>query len=495
MRLDATQQMRLEQRMKLAPRLIQSMEILQLPVMALQERIQEELQANPVLEMAENTGEEDVEPVETDDSVERGEEPLVVDESNGNSEDFERLADFSDEFGEDFSELDGPSRRPQPPSGERDAKLEAMANTPAPQQSLNEYLLEQWRLLDTSEEISEAGELVINHIDADGYLHTPLEEIIQKGGEEGPVPLETLQKALKKVQELEPPGVGARDVRECLLLQLSAEAEAGRDVTLETELVDNFLREIEKNHLPAIARKLRRPLEEIKQAVENLSHLNPRPGLLVGGRTVPIINPDAVVEIGDDGEIHVTMSEENSPRLKISSSYRRMARNRDTDDNTRKFIRDNIRSARWLVDAIQQRRRTVRRVIEEVFKSQRDFLEQGRQALKPLPMAEVANRVGVHVATVSRAVAGKYVQTPRGIDPLRMFFSGGTTGSDGSAVAWDAVKAKLKEIIDSEDKSKPLNDDRLAEELANRGLKIARRTVAKYRKLLDIPPARRRKQY
>jgi len=189
------------------------------------------------------------------------------------------------------------------------------------------------------------------------------------------------------------------------------------------------------------------------------------------------------------------MADGNNPRLGISSSYRRLGKNRGVERDARQFIQKNIRSAQWLIGAILQRRDTVRRVVEEVFAVQRDFLEQGEEALKPLPMADVAAKVGVHVATVSRAVSGKYIQTPRGIFPLRMFFSGGTTTAGGEEVSWDAVKVKLKEIVDHEDKSKPLNDDELAEALKGSGVVIARRTVAKYRGLLDIPPARKRRQY
>jgi len=279
------------------------------------------------------------------------------------------------------------------------------------------------------------------------------------------------------------------------MLQLQLEAVAGRDVTLETEIVSRFLRDVEMNRLPQIAKRTGRSLEEIKAAIENISHLNPRPGRLVGDRTVPVILPDAIVDVENDGELVVAMSSGNLPRLHISGSYRRLARDRKTARDARQFIRKNIRSAQWLISAIYQRRDTVRRVVEEVFEVQRDFLDRGQEALKPLPMADVAKKVGVHVATVSRAVAGKYVQTPRGIYPLRMFFSGGTTTADGQDVSWDAVKARLKELIDSEDKSDPLNDDQLAKELRAHGIDIARRTVAKYRNLLDIPPARKRREY
>jgi len=493
MRLDTTQQLRLEQRMKLAPRIIQAMEILQLPMLALEERIAAELQSNPVLELREPDVDDESPPVRVDEPAERGEREMVVDQDNGNSEDFQRLAEFEEEYGPEFVRSDAPAR-PRPAAyGERDRKLDAMANAPAPGISLNEYLLNQWHLVETDQATRRAGELLINFIDADGYIRTPLEEIQASTGQ--PVSMELLQEALKLVQSLEPTGVGARNLQECLRLQLLVEREAGRDVDLEMELIDHFLRDIEMNRLPQIATRTGKTVDKIKEAIENISHLNPRPGSLVGQRTVPVIMPDVMVEIADDGGIVVSTPDGHSPRLHISRAYRRLARDRGTDRQTKDFIRKNIRSAQWIMSAIEQRRGTVRRVTEEVFKVQRAFLDSGPEALKPLPMADVAAKVGVHVATVSRAVAGKYVQTPRGIFPLRMFFSGGTTTSQGEDVSWDAVKAKLKEIIGSEDKAHPLNDDALAVEMKKRGIDIARRTVAKYRSLMKIPPARKRREY
>ena len=479
--------------MKLAPRIIQAMEILQLPMLALQERIDAELESNPVLEMANPATDAEAAPVKEDRADDRGEQPLVVDDSNGNQEDFQRLAEFEDEYGPEFIQPDAPYRRSRSYQDDRDPKLAALANAPAPAESLNEHLLHQWSFVEVPDEIQAAGRLIINFIEEDGYLRTPLEELPERTND--PVTPGVLKEALKRVQQLDPAGVGARDLAECLLIQLAVEAEAGRDVSLETEIVSRFLRDVEMNRLPQIAKRTGRTIEEIKAAIENISHLNPLPGHLVGDRSVPVISPDAMVELDDDGGIVVTMSDGNSPRLRISGSYRRLARNRKTEREAKQFIQKNIRSGQWLIGAIAQRRETVRRVIGEVFAVQGDFLERGHEALKPLPMADVANKVGVHVATVSRAVAGKYVQTQRGIFPLRMFFSGGTRTANGQDVSWGAVKARLKEVVAHEDKAAPLNDDQLAEELTKHGIKIARRTVAKYRKLMDIPSARKRRQY
>ena len=504
MRIDISQQMRLDQRMKLAPRIIQAMEILQLPMLALQERIDQELEKNPVLELANAPTDDQAPPAEEEYPPDRGERALVVKDEDSHSEDFQRLAEFTDEFGSEPITGAAPEFY-RAPVGLRDRKMDAMANTPALGESLNEHLLDQWAFVEAPEDVKSAGLEIINYIDSDGYLRTPLEEFLKNlknakktensENPENPILIETLNSALALVQTLLPTGVGARDMRECLLLQLNAEAAAGMEVELELELVNNFLHEIEMNRLPQIAKRAGKSIEQIKEAIGNLSHLNPRPGTLIGRWTTPGITPEIIVDVDSEGNVVIKMDDGNSPNLRISRSYRKLARQRETDREAKQFLRNNIRSAQWLMSAIAQRRNTVYRVAGEVFKVQRDFLDKGTEALKPLPMADVANKVHVHVATVSRAVSGKYVQTPRGIYPLRMFFSGGTKTSEGHDVAWDAVKVKLKEVVEAEDKSKPLNDDALAEELKSHGLNIARRTVAKYRKILNIPPARKRRQY
>lgn len=491
MRFDVTQQLRLQQQMKLSPRIIQAMEILQLPMLALQARIDAELMSNPVLELQMPSEDEQPAPRE-EEPPDRGEKAMVVEENSGQGEDFERLSQFTDEYGMDFINSESLSR-PRAATGERDRKMDAMSNAPAPDQSLREYLLEQLRFTELDERIIEAGRLVIDHVDDDGYVRTPLEEILSKS--ENSMPMQTLLAGLRFVQSLEPIGIGARDLKECLTIQLSIEAKAGRDVGLELTLVQRFLRDIEMNRLPKIARKIGRDIDEIKKAIENISHLNPRPGSLISSRVVPIIKPDIIVDIDDNGQVVVAMADGSTSNLRISQYYQSLVKNRQTDKDTKTFLRDNIRSAKWLVSAILQRRSTLHRVAEEVFRLQRNFLDEGESALKPLPMADIAEKISVHVATISRAVSGKYVQTPRGIYPLRMFFTSGTTTADGQDIAWDVVKIKLKELVAAEDKSKPLNDDKLAEELQKHGLKIARRTVAKYRGLMDIPPARRRREF
>jgi RNA polymerase sigma-54 factor len=479
----------MEQSMRLAPQMIQAMEILQLPILALQERIEAEMQSNPVLELSPVVGENQNDGEGGDELPDRGERPLVVKEGGSSSEDFHRLADFEDEYAPWMGEARGGRSIP----GERDRKMDAMANAPANEASLGDYLHQQWAFIEAPPAVKQAGTQIINFIDSDGYLHSTLEEV-QAAGDPS-VTLESLRQALPLVQTLDPPGVGARDLKECLLLQLKVEAAAGADVFLEIDLVKNYLRDIEMNRLPQIAHRTGKTLERIKAAIVNLSRFNPRPGSLVGQRSAPVITPDAVLEVDDQGQMTVSIPSSNLPHLYISKEYRRMVRDKQTDRSAKQFIRQNLRSAQWLLGAIEQRRQTIRRVTEEVFKVQSEFLEKGPEALRPLPMADVAAKVGVHVATVSRAVAGKYVQTPRGIFPIRMFFSGGKANAEGADMAWESIRVRLREIIDAEDKDKPLRDDQIAKVLREQGITIARRTVAKYRDLMEIPPARKRRTF
>ncbi len=494
MRLDHSQQLRLTQEMKLSPRIIQAMEILQLPMLALRERIDAELVSNPVLELQESDRDEEGETPEDYDS-DRGEKDIIID-GGDTSDDFARLDEMTAEYGPDFANSGAPAPARKTYSGDSDRKLEAMANAPAPPESLNEYLRNQWMFVEADASVEASGDLIIEYIDDDGYLRTPLEELLRKVPHNGPpITLDSLREALGLVQTLEPLGVGARDLKECLLLQLDAEAATGKDVSLERQLVADFLREIEMNRLPAIASRTGKSIEQIEAGIQSILRLDSRPGLSIGSQPVPIIRPDVIVEIDDDDQIVVTLSDSSIPALAINDYYAEKARDRKTDKNARQFLRKNIQSAQWLIESIAQRRHTIRRVAEEVFKVQREFLDVGPEALKPLPMADIARKVGVHVATVSRAVAQKYAQTQRGIFPLRMFFSGGTKTADGEDMSWDAVKAKLQEIVDGEDKSKPLNDDQLAKALKTVGIDIARRTVAKYRGIMNIPPARKRRKY
>jgi RNA polymerase sigma-54 factor len=490
--------------------MIQSMEILQLPLLALEERIEQELQNNPVLELREGNGDEvagtDGETTDFKDGDGRqedfseAEKPMVVKENTDQADDFERLARISEYFeNEEFSNPTGSNFRVSSYDGERDRKLDAMNNTAARGITLQEHLLGQWAFVECTPPVRTAGEVLINNIDSDGYVRTPLEQIEKESKK--PVCLEDLQTALKLVQTLEPPGIGARDLQECWLLQLDAlerdaEMAQGHDFELERSLIRDHIKDLSMNRYPQISKKLGRDIEPIKQAVKRIGHLHPYPGKQVGGEDAPPITPDAIFYYDEESDRYeIEMTNDPAPNLYISGMYRKMVKNRAGDKPTREFLMSNIRNARWLIESIQQRKSTITRVIRAVVDAQREFFETGPEHLKPLPMIQVADQLGIHVATVSRAVSEKWIQTPRGVFPLRRFFSGGTVSAEGEEMSWDAVKEKLKAIIDHEDKHEPLNDDQIVEKLSEQGLTLARRTVAKYRKILNIPTARQRREF
>jgi len=505
MQLTQSASMRQEMRQLLTPRMIQSMEILQMPLMALEERIEQELQSNPVLEMREGETEADLIKDEAEgkkkkDDVSESEKALVVKEQGDGAEDFERLAKIGEYLENEEFYTNSSFRQPSSYDGERDKKLDAMANTAARGVTLTEHLLGQWAFVECPAGVRAAGEAIINFIDDEGYLRTSLEEIQQRS--KTPLTIEDLQKALTLVQTLEPAGVGARDLGECLLLQLDTieleddEMAADHDFELERSLITHHLKDLEMNRYPQISKKLDRPIEEIKDAVKHLARLHPHPGKQVGGDDAPPITPDAVIYYDEDTDKYeIEMAHDPAPGLFISGMYRKMLKDRAVDKKTREFLANNVRNARWLLESIEQRKSTILRVIRAVVDAQREFFDKGPEFLKPLPMIQVAEQLGIHVATVSRAVSEKWIQTPRGVFPLRRFFSGGTTSAEGEDMSWDAVKEKLKTIIENEDKKNPLNDDEIVEKLAEQGLTLARRTVAKYRKILNIPTARQRREY
>lgn len=493
--------MRMDQRQVLTPRMIQSMEILQLPLGALEERIDQEMQVNPTLEIRTRDPDARRESVSDDApaALNRTEdERTLVMNDKDSAADFERLDRLSSYLeNEEFSTNSG-FRQSHWEGQDRDGKMDAMANHAARVGTLGDHLLEQWAFVEAPPEIKKTGALLIDYIDADGYLRTPYDRIQLETSH--PVRVEELQAALPYIQRLDPPGVGARDLAECMRLQLDAmendeEMAEGHDFDLERALVRDHLNDLAQNRYPLISKRLGEDIDTIKAAVKRLSRLQPHPGRAFGTDEAPPITPDATIWLDEDtGKYEVKMARDVAPSLYIKGRYLKMLK-ASPDRKTKEFLNNNVRNAKWLIEAIEQRRGTIERVIRIVVDTQRDFFEHGPEHLKPLPMISVADQLGIHVATVSRAVSEKWVQTPRGVFPLRRFFSGGTQSASGEDMSWDAVKEKLKILIDNEDKDNPLNDDELVDKLTEQGIDIARRTVAKYRKVLNIPTARQRKAY
>ncbi|HEY2882073.1 MAG TPA: RNA polymerase factor sigma-54 [Pirellulales bacterium] len=490
MRLSFGQEMRMAQKQILAPRMIQSMEILQLPILALQERIDQEMQENEALDLQDldpDLPEEEGEEVNPDAPT-VDEKELIVDEKKNNEEDFERLLQMDEQFPDHFEERSRPSASRLEEEGER--KHDAMANAIDRPESLNDYLHHQLAWFEIEAPVRALCDKIIYNLDANGYLQGRLEDMLEPGA--GPEQMELARKALSMVQKLDPPGVGARDLKECLLLQLTP----GMDYYEQLKtLISNHLEDLEHNRLPQIERKTGFSLELIKETLEQLRHLNPKPGAAFTPTLVQPVEPDVFVELEESGRYKIRLEDGRTPNLFISPYYRKLLMDPETDEKTREYIKRKINAAQWLIESIEQRRNTLTRVSQAIVDHQIEFLNKGPEAIEPLKMQQIADKVGVHVTTVSRAVDDKWIQTPRGIFPLKRFFVGGTTSADGDEVAWDTVRMKLQEIVDKEDKSNPLSDDDLVIELGKAGLTVARRTVTKYRKAMNIPSSRQRRDW
>ncbi len=488
MRLSFGQELRLVQKQVLAPRMIQSMEILQLPILALEERIEQEMQENPILEMREEDPDLPSESVESEppDAPTDEERELVIDDSK-TEDDFERLLKMDEEWPDHFEERSRPSSNRVEEEGER--KHDAMANMAARPQSLHDYLHDQLGWFELDPALRAMADRIIYNLDSNGYLQSSLEDLLGQDATEEELAL--AKKALTLVQKLDPPGVGAHDLRECLLLQLTPGMPHYDQ--LQT-IISSHLEDLEHNRLPVIARRTGYTMEMIQTVLQELRKLNPKPGSEFEDVHVPTVMPDIFVEPSPEG-YKVRLESGRTPSLFISPYYRKLLLSGDTNSETRDYIKQKLSSAQWLIDSIEQRRNTLTRVSQAIIDHQKDFLDKGPEAIEPLKMQQIADKVGVHVTTVSRAVDDKWIQTPRGIFPLKRFFCGGTVSADGEEVAWDTVRLKLQEIIDGEDKQQPLSDEQLVEELGKQGITVARRTVTKYRKAMNIPSSRQRRDW
>jgi RNA polymerase sigma-54 factor len=482
--------MKMVQQQKLAPRMIQSMEILQLPIMALEERIEQEIAENPCLERADtdpDLPDEEREQVNPDAPTAE-EKELVVDETKNNEDDFERLLNLDEEWPDTFEE------RPRPSSTrlaeESDRKHDAMANMVSRPQSLHDYLRDQLGWFDLDARTRAMCERIIYSLDSNGYLPVRLEELIDPTA--GAEDLEVAKRALTVIHKLDPPGVGARDLRECLLLQLMPGMHCYEQMRT---LVSSHLEDLEHNRLPVIERRTGYSMELIQETLGELRKLNPKPGALFSDVHAPTVTPDIFLEVTDDGTYRVFLEDGRTPTLFVSPYYRKLLQQGKATDAEREWIKRKLNSAQWLIDSIEQRRNTLTRVAQAIVDHQTAFLSKGPEHIEPLKMQQIADKVGVHVTTVSRAVDDKWIQTPRGIFPLKRFFGGGTVSASGEEVAWDTVRLKLQEIVDHESKQNPYSDDELVKELAKHGLTVARRTVTKYRKAMNIPSSRQRRDW
>lgn len=503
MRLDMSQQARMLQQMKLAPRMIQSMEILQLPAMALEERIREEAEQNIALELGSSTTETATTDLEPDLAGTAGAERTERD--GPTDQEREAIEKLVEEWDENYLPSYSGSRLAGIEASEK--KHEAMQNMADRPASLEDHLLEQIAFEEEDPQTLEFARFIIANLNGRGFLNGPFEELrqafehrdidVEGNGSSSHPPLTDLQaeRALKLVQSCDPPGIGARDLRECLLLQLEDEHVRINHAEVLREILNRHYDDLQHNRLPAIERKTGLPIETVAAAIDDLRHLDLNPGGRFVTAQSQYVIPDVVIERDADGAWIIKMNEINMPRVSISKEYLMLAQRKDVDPKTYEYVKKKITAAKWLLESIEQRRNTLEKVTRAIIDHQREFLDKGPDFIEPLKMQQIADRVGVHVTTVSRAVDDKWVQTPRGVFPLRKFFGGGTLTSSGEEVAWDAIKRKLTEVVANEDKSNPCSDDELVKRMKDLGYPLARRTVTKYRKMLDIPTSRQRKHH
>ncbi len=492
--LHLSQKMALSQ--VLAPQLQQSLALLQAPTLELKALIEQELQQNPVLEeglAAEVEQENKAHENGTVDMTDPAEPPADVtydpatEKANGPVDDFqaefERLVQLDQEWRDHFSQTNIPQRFTQ----EDEERRQYMFDSLVADTSLQENLLEQVRLSDLSEEQRPIAEMIIGNIDDYGYLQASVDELAFSTN----TPAEKITEVLKVIQTFHPPGVGARDLRECLLLQLE---RADRTNSLEYKIVDRYFDALGKRRLPEIGRGLGLSVDEVQDAVERIGHLEPRPGRAFLPDNDQYVLPEVFVQkVGD--EWVVTTNNEHVPHLRISNTYKDLMSQADSSPEVREYIREKIRAGKFLIKSLHQRQQTILNIAKEIVARQREFFEKGVAYLKPLTMLQVAEVVGVHETTVSRAVSAKYMQTPRGIFEMKYFFTSGIKTASGVGMSNTSVKDIISDMIKQENPAKPLSDEEIVTLLSEKGIVIARRTVAKYRSELNILPSHLRKVY
>ena len=459
-------QLRLKQ--VLAPQLIQSLKMLQMPLLRLEQTLRHELSTNPLLEEEETP--EQVDEPEADATAEQ-------DKTTDGMDKIDWEAYLGDES--EFS-----------PRSFREKLEDRVEQTPVLEPGLYEYLLEQLNFNKlTPEEIS-IGEFIIGNLDDSGFLTGTVEEL----ADALKVPVGDVERLLKLVQTFDPPGVGSRNLRECLLIQMR---QKGMEGTLGFRIVDEHLEELDRKTHQQLSRVMGVSVERVQEAMEDLKSLSPKPAQ---GRFItpamPIV-PDLIVErVGEEGEEYVVFhNDRHVPRLRINGAYRDLLRRGNTSpQETKQYVREKLEQARWLLNAVNQRRSTMVRVMMAIVEEQQDFFDHGPQFLKPLIMEDIARKVDMNVATISRVANDKYVQTPQGIYGIKYFFNSGVAKDNGNQVTKRSVKTRIQEIINRENPERPLSDQEIYRRLQDEGIKLARRTVTKYREELKILSARFRRR-
>jgi|JI6StandDraft_1071083.scaffolds.fasta_scaffold00551_10 RNA polymerase sigma-54 factor len=460
------------QKLAIGPQMQQSLQILQAPTLELRQIIQQEIEINPVLEL-ENPD------VSIDDAV--PEDP----DNREERDELDVISQMDDEWREYWAQSRAQTSSRTSEDQERWQFL--MDSIVAPT-TLQEHLVSQLRTAEKQDEgVVKLTEFLIGSLDDRGFLQTPVEDLSLQHG----IPLEGLQKAKDLLTTFDPVGIGADDLRECLLIQLD---RLGKRQSLAYRLVDIHLDDLANKRYPILARKISVPVEQISRAADFISTLDPRPASRFTASSNNYVTPDIIVE-RQGGEWVPVMNNDDLPHLRLSNAYKDMISQPGSSAEVRNYIRDKLRSGKFLIRSIQQRQQTIYKISVQILAHQQEFLNKGTSLLRPLNMAQVADEVGVHETTVSRAIAGKYMATPHGVFELKFFFSHGVKTDSGEDLSNTSVKNAIADLIKNEPKSKPLSDDKLAKVLDQQGIKVARRTVAKYREALGILPSHLRKSF
>ena len=512
------QDLRLRQQLVMTPQLQQAIKILQLSLPELEAVVQTELDSNPVLEpldsspaenAAENSNNSDEEyqpPSDGELSEERQAEPAATDEPPNEwdpsttaeeapiatteardatleMEQFDRLdkldwREYMENYSNNWQEAE--------PADPDDERRQTVENTLTRKTSLEDHLMWQLRLSSLSEADQRIGATIIYNLSDDGYLETPLSELASQLEVAEP----EVERVLKRVQQFDPPGAVSRDLRECLLLQLK---NLGMEESLAARVVANHLELLEKHRYNEIAKLLGVTVDAVNQAQKIISLLEPKPGRDYGGEEPTYVIPDVfIVKMGE--EYIVTLNQSAVPRLRLAGYYQRVMNDGQTGAETKEYLQERLRSAKWLVKSIYQRQQTIYKVANSIIKFQRAFFDHGIGSLRPLVLKDVAEDIGMHESTISRATANKYAHTPQGIFELKFFFTSGVKAGSGEDVSAETVKEKIRTMVTAEHAVNPLSDQAIAEILRRDNINIARRTVAKYRQALGILPSASRKR-
>lgn len=477
-------QLKQKQQLVMTPKLQQALKLLQMPALELQQMLKQEMLENPLLEEIEeleDIRDEREEREEREREKELEEKAQADDEKPQDGEAGEETVDWEEYFNHGF-EIGRAG-------AEEETQEEFFEKVPVAKQSFTDQLVGQLRIVTDDEQVIAIGDYLIGSLDDGGYLTCELEEVAGTFD----ITVEEVDKVLEIIQGFDPPGIGARNLQECLLLQLRAR---GEEDSMAARIIRDHFDEFKQKKYLEISKKLKVTIQDVQNQCKVIATLDPKPGLEVVADDPKYVIPDLVVE-NVEGKYVVYLNDRNIPRLRVSQSYHDelMKGTRDGDRETREFINSRLKSAKWLIQTIEQRRRTMVKVMECISRKQREFFEKGTSHLRPLTLQQVASEINMHESTVSRVTTNKYVQTPRGVFELKFFFSSSLGTQDGGEVSAKSAKDKIRRIIESEDSHSPLSDQKIADMLKADGLNIARRTVAKYREQLNILPARMRKEY